>query len=575
MRDQVGTAQPKPVAGFGGHAVFAARRAAARARALVSGLSGWRRYVVALMAGAAGAFALAPYYALPLMAVSFTCFVWLMDGLPAGRPGLIGAARTGFSFGLGYFLAGLYWVGFAFLVDAESHAWMMPLGVVILPAGMALYWGFGAALARWLWRRGWQRIVVLALCFTVAEWLRGHLLTGFPWNLAAYAWLEILPVAQLAAFVGAYGLTFLTILLMASPAALGDAPEDDGAPAGRDDSTWALWRPAVFPALCRAGLAAAWGIGAWRLAAGDHATVPGVTVRIVQPSVPQAQKWSAEHRGEFWRRLLELTGRDGADKITHTVWPEAAVPFVFQGPEPRLPDLRNTMGDGVLLTGALRLEQADVPRGYRGSNAFLVFNALGPPLSVYDKHHLVPFGEYVPFRNILGLIGLEKLGQGLGETTPGPGLRTLQLPGGPAFGPLICYEAIFPGKVVAAEGARPEWLVNVTDDAWYGDTPGPRQHFALSRMRAIEEGLPVARAANNGISGMIDSYGRVWQELTLDEIGVIDSPLPKALPPTVYGRLGDLAPALLLLAVLLWLEYPRIAHFWRARTGRMTANTGG
>ncbi|MFP3942248.1 MAG: apolipoprotein N-acyltransferase [Alphaproteobacteria bacterium] len=562
MSDRAQTAHLKSAAGFGQHAILAVRRAAMRARELVSGLSGWRRAAVALAAGGAASFALAPYHLIPLLAVSFTCFVWLMDGLPKGRAGLVRAGRDGFLFGLGYFLAGLYWVGFAFLVDAQAHAWMMPLGVVILPAGMALYWGLGAVLSKLLWRAGWQRIVVLALCFTAAEWLRGHLLTGFPWNLAAYAWLDVLPVAQLAAFLGAYGLTFLTILLMASPAVLGDPP------ASRER---APWQAAVFPALCLAGLALAWGFGLWRLAADGRDTVPGAMVRIVQPSVPQAEKWNPERREEFWNRLLALSGRESKTEITHTVWPEAAVPHVFRGSQPQLPDLRAAIGDSLLLTGALRVEPGDGSRGYRGYNAFFVFDDSGRPLSVYDKHHLVPFGEYVPFRNILTLIGLEKIGQGLGETTPGPGLRTIKPPRGPAFGPLICYEAIFPGKVVA-RGQRPEWLVNVTDDAWYGDTPGPRQHFALSRMRAIEEGLPVARAANNGISGMVDAYGRVWQELALDAIGVIDTELPRALPRTLYARLGDAVPATLLLAVFLWLAGPQLVSTLRARIRRSGAS---
>lgn len=544
-----------PAAGARARPLGRAGRAGDWLRALpgaVRRLTGWRRALAALAAGAAGALAMAPFHVLPALAVSFTILVWLLDGVPSGRAGLWQSARTGFVFGLGYFLAGLYWVGFAFLVHAETFAWMMPLGVVILPAGMAAYWGMAAAAAKTLWRPGAERILLLAVCFGAGEWLRGHALTGFPWNLAAYAWLDVLAVAQTASLIGAYGLTFLTVLAAASPAALADPPRTVGR------RGWI--RRAALPLACLAGIALALAGGALRLTAPRDA-VPDVRVRIVQPSIPQAVKWDASHRTEFWNRLLGLTATKADDPPTHVIWAEAAMPVPLVGSNQAVPDLAFVLPEGAaLISGALRFPERRSGILY---NSMFAFGPKGKVIDFYDKHHLVPFGEYVPFAHLLSYAGLREIAQQFGSMRAGPGLRTMSVPGAPAFGPLICYEAIFPGHVVARD-ARPGWLINITDDAWYGDTPGPRQHFALARMRAIEEGLPVARAGNNGVSGMIDAYGRVWDRLRLNEVGVIDSPLPKALPPTLYARLDDLPFWLLIGGSLLWLERRRAMRAMRA-----------
>ncbi|NWG45452.1 MAG: apolipoprotein N-acyltransferase, partial [Alphaproteobacteria bacterium] len=277
-------------------------------------------------------------------------------------------------------------------------------------------------------------------------------------------------------------------------------------------------------------------------------------VRIVQPSVPQSEKWRPENRAWIWDRLLSLTAARGEDEGQRVlvVWPESAVPFVLSRNETALAEIGETLGpDRMLVTGANRL--AGAGSSLEAFNSVHVVNGEGTILATYDKHHLVPFGEYLPFRPLLEAIGLEKLTEGIGFSA-GRGLQTLVVPGLPAIGPLVCYEAIFPVAVTDPR-RRPDVLVNLTDDSWFGPFAGPRQHLAIARMRAIEEGLPLVRAANSGISIVADPRGRVIGRLGVGEIGTIGVALPAATAPTPYARLGDLVFLGLLLAAALWARY--------------------
>jgi apolipoprotein N-acyltransferase len=367
--------------------------------------------------------------------------------------------------------------------------------------------------------------LIFAVVYAAFEWLRGHLFTGFPWNLAAYGWGASLAVEQSMALVGAYGLSFLTILLGASLA---------------DLTRRNAWKAPLAMLLLFVILA---GGGAVRLAAHPVQAVPDVRLRIVQPDVPQREKEQSRYYTRNWQRLLDLSVLPGNPNVM--IWPEAATPPFLFDREPQAVDVvrQLTRGGRTLITGATRAERTGDNLSFY--NSLFIF----PPdglAKVYDKFHLVPFGEYVPFAGVLNHIGVTKLTAGQEGFSSGDGPHTYQLPGIPAVTPLICYEIIFPNAVTS--GQRPGWFVNVTDDSWFGPWAGPYQHLIIARARAIEEALPVARAANTGISAVIDPYGRITAELGLGKMGVLDAGLPKAAGPSTYARYGDWMVLLLLSA---------------------------
>lgn len=507
----------------------ASSKVAVQPQQLVAGMRGWRRAITAVAAGALSVLAFAPWHLPFVLFVTLPVFVWLIDGARDSKD----AAVAGWCFGFGYFLFNLFWIGEAFLVEAEKFAALLPLAVTLLPAGMALFWAAAAALCKRFWYAGWGRVVLFAMVMAVTEWLRGHVFTGLPWNVLGYALTYPLSWMQSAAWLGAYGLTLPAVLIFTSPLVLLFAGPVTPARLGRACAV------GILPLLALTAL------GSWRLAAASLPDVSGVKLRIVQPSVPQREKWMGSKQAEIFALHLKLTGTapdgtaDGAAGITHVIWPEAAMPFLpLEHPE-ALEAIAQTLPAGAaLITGAIRrdFDAAQIQHGY---NSILVFDKAGKAIATYDKVHLVPFGEYLPFQPVLAALGLEKLTHGLGSFDAGPLPRpVLTVPGLPPAGGLICYEALFPGRVVDAAN-RPQLLVNVTNDGWFGDTSGPRQHFHQARVRAVEEGLPLVRAANNGISALIDPYGRLRGLAEMNAVSVIDSALPAALPPTPYARWSD------------------------------------
>jgi apolipoprotein N-acyltransferase len=493
---------------------------------------GWRRWLIAFVAGAVGALAMPPFGWLPALVLSLVPALWLVDGSVGEGSSrfapLRAAAVAGWWWGFGYLVAGLWWLGAAFLVEADQFAWAMPFGVLGLPAVLALFYAFGFALARALWIPGPARLFAFGLGLFAAEWLRGHLFTGFPWNALGMALGQNLWLMQGASLVGLYGLTLLAILIGAAPATL-----------ATEKTVLRRWGPSGAAALVLLSLA---GFGAWRVPEEPVAEVPGVRLRIMQPNLPQDAKFRPENRDEIMRRYLLISDRPGQSGqgvagATHVIWPESAFPFLLHRDAKALAQIAALLPAGVtLVTGAARMEEP-LP----GESAGRFFNAIqvirddGTILTSYDKVHLVPFGEYVPdlLNALIRAVGLRQFVHIPGGFTPSERRRPLEIPGLSLVGASVCYEAIFPGQVLP-EGPRPSVLLNVTNDAWFGDTPGPRQHFAQARLRAVEEGLPLVRAANTGISAVIDPYGRIVASLPLGVEGVLDSGLPIAIPPSIY-----------------------------------------
>jgi apolipoprotein N-acyltransferase len=509
---------------------------------------GWKRAGIALVAGALSALAMAPFNAWPVLFVTFPVLVWLIDGAGAGRyRGVPAAALTGFWFGLGYFVPGLYWIGYAFLVDADTFAWLMPFAVLGLPAYLALFPAAGCALARLIWTRDASRVLALAAALTLTEWLRGHVLSGFPWNTFGYALSAPLALAQSASLVGLWGMTLVAVAIFASPAVLIDSGRRGG-------------RPWLAPSAALVALVAMGIFGTVRLAQHPTAMVPDLKLRIMQPNLQQDVKFNYSAKAEVMRKYLTLSDRasgpraTGVHDVNILIWPESAFPFFLTREADAMAEIADLLQPGtVLITGSVRAP--DAPRNARVTRAYnsiYVIDHDGSILSVYDKLHLVPFGEYLPLQGLMERLGFEQLTKVQGGFIPGTVSRKLDIPHAPRALPLICYEAIFPGDVAAQVSVdRPGWMVNLTNDGWFGISTGPHQHLQQAQWRAIEQGLPLVRAANTGISAVIDPLGRKIAELGLGIEGVLDSSLPAAIAPTIYARSGDIPAAVLLAAAVL------------------------
>ncbi|MEK0084942.1 apolipoprotein N-acyltransferase [Benzoatithermus flavus] len=496
--------------------------------------------LAALLAGMAVAAALPPVYFLP----GLLGFAVLVALLWRAGPRPFAAFYQGTVFGFGFFAVGLYWVAIAFFVDAEQFGALAVPAVLLLCLGLGLTAGLAAALTA---LRRWRRVEALALAFaalwTLAEPLRGSWGLQFPWNPIAIVWAVSDPTLQVVAYTGTYGLSLLTVTAAALAAPL-------FLPAPPRQRRLALAAPALFTLLVM-------GAGAFRLATAAPPPDTGVRIRVVQASVAQHHKWDPQLRLAWFRRHLELSVPKDGPPPQIVVWPESAVPYGIESE----PEVRAWMGKvapkgGALLAGGDRYDLGREPPV--ANNSLFVVDDTGTVTARYDKVDLVPFGEFLPLRGILGGLGLKKLTEGTIDFVPGEGRVTLPLPDGlPPASPLICYEAAFPDDATAP-GERPAWIVNITNDGWFGESSGPFQHLAMARMRAIEEGLPLVRAANTGISVVTDAYGRVLHRLGLDVSGAIDAVLPGALPRASPARRAGplLLPALLLAVAALsfWVD---------------------
>lgn len=483
-----------------------------------------RRHGPAFLAGLLVGSGHAPIGALWLALPGLVWIVWLF--------GQSGTTRRAFwtlwVFGLGHFALSLSWIVQPFFVDPARHGWMAPFAIALMAGGLALFWGLAGALAWWIGGSALRRRWALVLALTGVELLRTYIFTGFPWALIGHVWIGW-PGMQVAALVGAGGLTLLALCIAALAAPL--------RPAGG------------LAALALTGLVT--GYGLWRQGQ-PLPDDPGTIVRLVQPDIPQTLKWDPDTAAQTFTTLLTLTATapDGP-RPDIIVWPETAFPYLLDSGGPLLAQARYAAGKAILLIGAIRVD------GNLGYNSLVEIGEGGQPLAIYDKHHLVPFGEYVPLDFLLRWIGLTAMTaqEGFGYSAgPGPSLIDLGRLG--RFLPLICYEAIFPQDILSAP-ERPDWLLQVTNDAWFGTLQGPYQHLAQARLRTVETGLPLLRAANTGVSAVIDAHGGLRATLALGRRGDLDAALPASLPPTLYWRTGDLPLILVLLLALAGLAVRR------------------
>jgi apolipoprotein N-acyltransferase len=481
---------------------------------------GWRRNGLALLLGLAAAAAMPPFNLVPLLIPAFTGLVWLIDGAATRRRAFL----DGWLWGMGFLVPSLYWICLSMTVDLAQFWWMIPVTLLGLPAFLSLYIGGAATFTRLVGSAGISRIFIFTALWVAGEWLRGHIpFGGFPWVLIGYAWSGDTPILldmlQVTSVIGIYGLSLLTVLVAALPACLGDRTSS---------------RRRAAPLIAGAALLAAIaGWGGARLAPGVDPDVPGVVLRLVQTDVPNGLAETLDERIARLRTVLAAAEKPGAADVTAQIWPESSVDFFLDRDRAALAAVAEAApANGIVLTGTLLADQS----GHQVWNSIAAVNQQGIVVDHYDKAHLVPFGEYVPLYDWLKFVPIVAGRPGLAT---GPGPVTLDLPHLPPVSPTICYEGIFAHAAID-EARRPAWIVNVTNDAWFGRSIGPTQHFAQARVRAVEDGLPLIRAANGGISGVVDAHGRRVVTLPLGVTGILDVKLPVGLPDaTPYGRFGD------------------------------------
>ena len=485
----------------------------------LSSLRGWPRCLTALGLGLALAAALPPFYILPAALIALTGFAWILNGATSFRR----AWFDGWLFGIGFSGAAFYWIANALLVDAERYGWMFPFALLAIALGFGLFPALAALLAR-IAPAGAPRAAALMVAWLVVEWLRSWVLTGFPWNMLGTALSLMDALLQPAAVGGPWMLSAIVLLAALLPALITRG--------GRLSRARALISILLSVAL----LAVVWGVGSLRLS--THATTyhQEVILRLVQPNIAQADKWRSTLMDSHFATHIALSlSQPASVQPVAVIWPEAAIPFQLLRNPTTLNQAASVVPDGgLLLTGAVRASEG-ADGALQPWNSLLVLDQTGL-VATYDKHHLVPFGEYVPLR---GILPIDKLTPGATDFAAGPGPVIINQGNLPPFGPLVCYEVIFPAEIIGPQG-RPSWLLNITNDGWYGTSTGPYQHFQAARLRAVEQGLPMIRVANTGISGFIDPVGRVLSSLPLGHRGVLDGPLPEPLAmPTLYARWGD------------------------------------
>ncbi len=473
--------------------------------------------------GSLSVLALAPFYILPILFITISSFLLLHDQCRSLRHGF----WLGWWYGFGFFLCGLYWISYALFVDIAGFWWVIPFAVTGLPVLLSTFWGVASLILTWVnSKSALQKWLYFVVVFSSFEWLRGHLFTGFPWNLFGYVWVGIPHILQLGSVVGVYGLTVYSFLLFSV-----------GYVVMREHKHKIRYLVVISAALL--SFLTLFIYGQNRIEKYQDIATPPTYIRLIQPHILQKEKWDPEKIDEHFEKLIMLSQQESAYDLSAIIWPETATSFFDTLSVRRfnLSILRILKPNTYLITGVLDY-QRDHQNMTTAHNRLSVFDHEGERVHFYDKHHLVPFGEYLPFEEYWPINPIASNGV---MFQAGKGLETVNIkPSLPPFSPLICYEVIFPGAVINKDSnPRPKWLINLTNDAWYGYTTGPFQHLAITQMRAVEEGLPLIRVANTGVSAVIDATGIIKKSLPLNTHGVIDSSIPRAFGKTTYSQWGD------------------------------------
>ena len=499
--------------------------------------------------GGLACLALPPIGFFPILWLVFPAAIWIFEG----ESKALRQFWLGWGFGLGYFVFGLYWITNAVLIGGAEYLWAVPFALFGLPAFLALFIGAAVLFWHWFGLRGWQGVLVFAISWTGAEYIRGHVLTGLPWNLIAYSVDGSDALRQGASVVGAYGVSLALVVIASMPFVI------CGVIFGKQRRLAPL-----ITLVMVFGFAASWWVfGSYRLSIAtslENSSQPLTKLRLVQPNIAQTMGYDSKRVSEIVSKLMRLSFDRLDPTTTAIIWPEGATESLFE----REPHLRKAISQALpeatkLITGTPRatiitkvsafvavnqrfesnaIDPANEKWSY--SNGLVVFNHLNQIEASYDKYHLVPFGEYVPFSSLLPL---KKLVQFPSDFTPGPGPEIISVKGIPNFIPMICYEGIFPGANFAASESpakQPFWLLSISNDGWFGKSSGPYQHLVQTKWRGVEEGLPMVRIANSGVSAVSDSFGRVLVASSLNNTAVLDTVLPNSLRyQTIYAKYHD------------------------------------
>lgn len=497
-------------------------------------LNGKKSLFFSFLLGGLTALALPPLFIIVLAFIGFSSHILMLNQCKTSKHSF----WMGWCFGFGYFTIGLYWISFALFVDIKQFGWLMPFAIFGIPSILAFYIAFVSLIAFKVKTGLISKVILYSVLWTVFEILRAKLFTGFPWNLLGYAWSFSDSILQITSIGGIWLLSYISILIFTIPSIVFVL--------NKENKVININYKPLFIVSFFIVIIFVW--GNIRLNSTNTEYVDDIKVRIVQGNIDQSNKFDANHRVQILDKYKKLSSNNIPEDITHIIWPETAVPFYLDDKSETLTYLKDSIPkEGFLITGALRATFDDQENFKNIWNSIFTINSNGKILSYYDKSHLVPFGEYIPFKSILPF---KKITDGFMDFTKGKGIKTINDDSFVPFSPLICYEVIFPDKVVNKLD-RPSLLVNITNDAWYGNSSGPYQHFYMTKVRAIEQGIPLVRAANSGISAVFDSFGRVIVKTKLSTTDVIDSNLPKNINKiTTFSRYGLIIILLLVLSSL-------------------------
>lgn len=498
----------------------------------LSALTGKKRYFMLFLLGMTVTFSLAPFYIFPILFISFTGLFGLLSYCKTSKQAFI----TGWWFGFGYYVTSIYWMAFSLLTEADKFWWMVPFAVFGLSAMLAVYIAVASLISHRSNSSPLGKVIIFATVWVIGELARSYFITfvtlyGFPWNLLGYSWLFSLGMAQMAAYIGTFSLSLLTIIICATPLFILTCKKEH-----RKRYAAILL---IIP-LC-------WAVGTYRLHYNKTEPFDDITLRLVQANLEEHHRWDPRKMVDVVRTNMQLSQTTPSDTITHIIWSESSLPYILDNNSPWLPIISRVIPEGgTLLTGAMRIHYTSETKADLYSTLQAI-NHNGKIEATYDKYRLVPFGEYIPWRSFLPINSIV----GGTDFSAGGGAQTLTPPNTPSFSPLICYDVIFP-QSATNQTKRPQWMVNITNDAWFEKrlqigslalqfSTGPYQHFSMAHMRAIEQGISLVRVANTGISANIDPYGRIIDYIPLGVTGFIDTKLYTPINnSTTYRNYGDI-----------------------------------